>query len=1216
MKKNLYLLILLFLTTEMIYSQTSSPSLQWSKTIRGQYSSPFEEVVKSTKDNLGNIYVLCQDYINIYVVKYDASGAIADVMIYNGTANGTEYAYDIKLDNDGNIIIGASVFYASYNCPAIIKFNPSGDLLWDKLITGAYPASNHVRSIAIDVNNNIHFCGSINDSLLAGKVSSTGNTLWQQTFSPNSNYSTGVAYMIAADDNGISYLSGKAVNQNGNSDLLVAKFSTGGAIQWYKTINGFMNENDEATFIKVDNNYNCYVAGLLADTSATNKTACVIKYNAAGGQQWAKKLHQAGIFKQESVSVQDFHLDNQGNSYIALKEDRENYTSLNTKIIKLSNLGTLNWTKLHEGNGLDQIPYSLSTDNFGNVYACGTEALPVGADVFVLKYNPSGTAIFSNTYEYSASSYETPKTLTIDNSGNVYLATTFNFSMDSKQDVGLVKFNNAGALQYESLYNAPISSISQSTKLILENDFTYALGTIQNDGSSHDIAISNFDTHGFVQWQNVVDHESGSNYSKDMAKFQSNLFVLGTENTSGGSVIIKYDSIGSLEWMDTIHQSTFSRVAVLSNGNPVFAGSAIYGFSEPDFRLAIYNSATGNSIFQNSPAQVADYNSDVSVLKVDQNDNIYAFGYTTFFGVSPSYKKLQLQKFNSAGALQWTTHLTGIDSTDFSYSTAKNIFIDNSFNAYVIANAMTLSTNSSKTIITKYDSNGNQIWRQEYALSSTNENLGSALMANDGNIYTLSAQSNGQPIVVRKIDPANGAEIWVQTPSVYPYTLAYDGILAMDSANNIFITSAAFINGSLHFDQLILLCKLDSTGNLIWKTTFNGAYVGNDYPNDIKVSDDGRIYLLASAVMSNYGNVPDITLLKFCDIPDPVIYSSGPINNLCPLSSVDLIASGGVSYLWNDGSTTSTTLSVDTTGDFFSSVFLSDGCFKNTDTLHVNLKTAPSTPEICLVTVDSLSTHNIIVWDKTAITGASAFKIYREDVTNVYTLIATVPYDSLSEYHDLAANPNTTTKRYKLSAIDSCGQESGMSNYHNTIYIVNSGLGQYTWNPLYTIENSGNPVDNYVLMRDDNSNGNWALITTTAGTQNTLVDPNYASFPNASYRVETLWNRNCLSTRGAINTSRSNIKSPTSLIGINSLEGNMEITTFPNPFTSSLNFESAIYMDKVSIELYNSIGQLVYKGNHSGNKINIQLPELANGLYHYTIKGESFTKQGVLSKTD
>jgi len=49
--------------------------------------------------------------------------------------------------------------------------------------------------------------------------------------------------------------------------------------------------------------------------------------------------------------------------------------------------------------------------------------------------------------------------------------------------------------------------------------------------------------------------------------------------------------------------------------------------------------------------------------------------------------------------------------------------------------------------------------------------------------------------------------------------------------------------------------------------------------------------------------------------------------------------------------------------NFFVSVTDLHNCHLASDTVNIHLTSAP-TPEICIVTVDSTTSHNLIVWDK------------------------------------------------------------------------------------------------------------------------------------------------------------------------------------------------------------------------------------------------------------
>lgn len=455
---------------------------------------------------------------------------------------------------------------------------------------------------------------------------------------------------------------------------------------------------------------------------------------------------------------------------------------------------------------------------------------------------------------------------------------------------------------------------------------------------------------------------------------------------------------------------------------------------------------------------------------------------------------------------------------------------------------------------------------------------------------------------VQKWDNA-GNFIWEKTfTNAIAPDLETGKALTVDAAGNIYACGLLSNNGQQYKEYLV---KITPAGNVLWTKWYND-YASDVYSHQYIDVKNGRAFVALGIVPRIYG-VDDIGVLKYCDIPDPVLSSGGSVN-ICNNSTYSVAAPVATSYQWSTGAT-SQAITVSSGGDYFCTVYEADGCNKNTDTLHVNLISAPATPSICMVTVDDSSKHNLVLWDKTpyANTGVAGFNIYREDLTNVYHLVGSVPYANLSEYIDFDgnANPNVTTKRYKLTAVDTCGNESQMSNYHNTIYIVSSGGGQFSWNQRYTIENSPNPVLQYMLERDDYNTNTWHVIDSTSGNQLNINDANFATFqPTANWRVVTQWGISCTptarmsggnSTQGTVVKSKSNI-SNNRVANVDAL-GSVQISVYPNPAQNNISVTFAPG-GRTTIKLLNLVGEEVLPSVLSEtNSASFDLSKLPGGVY-------------------
>jgi len=265
-----------------------------------------------------------------------------------------------------------------------------------------------------------------------------------------------------------------------------------------------------------------------------------------------------------------------------------------------------------------------------------------------------------------------------------------------------------------------------------------------------------------------------------------------------------------------------------------------------------------------------------------------------------------------------------------------------------------------------------------------------------------------------------------------------------------------------------------------------------------------------------------------------------------------------------------------------------DSCGYSYATSRTIATNQPPGVDICLVTVDSASTHNIIIWEKPLSALIDSFFIYRETATNIYSKIASVPYAALSEYWDLDtnANPNSTSHRYKLSVLDTCGAESDLSFYHNTIHLQNLGNGNFQWT-FYQIENLLNPVLSFNIYRDDLGNGNFFPIGNVPGTNATFTDINFNAFDSSIYVIDVNWSIACNPSR-TVSTTRSNIRHRNSfdrpVLGMESMSDE-KFEIFPNPGIGAFTMNSQLAVRQIAI--INSLGQEVWSEKHGPMSYNL-----------------------------
>lgn len=308
------------------------------------------------------------------------------------------------------------------------------------------------------------------------------------------------------------------------------------------------------------------------------------------------------------------------------------------------------------------------------------------------------------------------------------------------------------------------------------------------------------------------------------------------------------------------------------------------------------------------------------------------------------------------------------------------------------------------------------------------------------------------------------------------------------------------------------------------------------------------------------------------------------------------------SYLWSNGATTQNinnlnpgTYSVEVTG--------STGCIT---VLGATVEsTLPEPVEICLVTVDSLTNTNLVVWEKPITTGIHHFNIYREtSQAGLYQIAGSVNYADESIFNDLVASPNVRSWRYKISSVDACGNESELSENHKTIHLVISqGLsGDYN---LFWDSYEGFPYPNFILKRHTNLGG-WTTLTTMPNNLHTYTD-NTSTTDGLFYVVTVNAPDMCSSTKMAqdFNTTRSNRDNRFSTGIPNSVTEllNQAISIYPNPVNTVLNIENSS-SQLIEARILDQTGRAISTVTLIPGQSKIDCGKLAAGMYNIELQAQ------------
>jgi len=406
-------------------------------------------------------------------------------------------------------------------------------------------------------------------------------------------------------------------------------------------------------------------------------------------------------------------------------------------------------------------------------------------------------------------------------------------------------------------------------------------------------------------------------------------------------------------------------------------------------------------------------------------------------------------------------------------------------------------------------------------------------------------------------------------------------------ATNITIISLPIL--SLSNDTLVC-----SGSTIMLSATSNGNYYlwsNGETTNAISVSilSDTTFYVWSG---NNCGIAIDsITVTLF---QEPLI-DLGADQFFCWGQSIILNPGSGnfASYEWSTGATTAT-ISVDTTGTYWVYIIDNNGC-SGRDTVLITAL-LPTPEEVCYVEFDTVTWKNNVNWTSMLPGNADSVKIYKEISLDVWDLLGTV--NSLNtNFIDITSNPQLQSYSYKIAVIDTCGNESNMSQHHTTITLLSNydnvnDTYDFTWSAY-----QGLTVSDYFLFGIDASN----VVTQIATVPGNIYMYNYVN-PSTNYV------KYFVGFETPVCGAKSNVIVKSNWVqsvvtGIEKFES-ASFSVFPNPANEKIEIKTDL--GKYEIELINIFGQVLLKEK---NATEINVGDYAPGTYILRINGENFTSQ-------
>jgi hypothetical protein len=365
----LFLFFIIFLLVLRSYSQ---PYLQWVSTYNDSLNTN-NQLKNISRDSLGNIFVCCSG-LGVMTLKYNSSGQFQWKNFF-GSFNSIP-VYTIATKN-GNIYTAGLV--PEVHGLKVVKYDESGNVL-DSCSTDI---TWWVNEFVMDDNENCYFVGTqnINDNeVLLIKYDSSLNFKWKRTYS-HTGHDWGLS--LALDKNKNIYVSGYLGNSSFGYKSILIKYDSLGNQSWHKEYDGPFGMDTKGVKVICDEQNNTILGNYVQDTTHWYHFT-IAKYTTNGSLIWDRYIIDTGSKTNE---IKNIKVTQDCDIYILGYSGRLS-TSYDYLTTKLDSSGNILWNNLYSSPGyVDDYPWSIYVDNFGNAYVTGSSV--------TVKYDSSGNNIWS-----------------------------------------------------------------------------------------------------------------------------------------------------------------------------------------------------------------------------------------------------------------------------------------------------------------------------------------------------------------------------------------------------------------------------------------------------------------------------------------------------------------------------------------------------------------------------------------------------------------------------------------------------------------------------------------------------------------------------------------------------------------------------------------------------------------------------------------------------
>lgn len=353
---------------------------------------------------------------------------------------------------------------------------------------------------------------------------------------------------VLTDATGNTYMCGATLNNNGNYDILVSKYSgglgTAGSLVWSAQYNGNGNGFDAANSLTLDTKGDLYVCGTTYESSADSNNVIVRKYNGTSGTLVWSRQYDFGVNGHDGAVDVVF-----GDKKIFITGASFNGTNYDVVTISYDTLGNQQWVQRYDYNSLNDGGYKLRVNGKTVVVIGAGQQNLTNIKYLTVRYRTNGTFLNAQTHHGTTNGFSEITDVQVDNANNIYV-TGGVVNAGTGYDYMTIKMDSLLNNQWTKTYDA--NGLNDKAKgMVVDNGGNVYVTGYSGSTAGTDFTTIKYSANGTQLWvQNFNGGGEDTARAIIMDKFKNNLYISGTSfnGSSSDYHTMKYDTTGNQIW--------------------------------------------------------------------------------------------------------------------------------------------------------------------------------------------------------------------------------------------------------------------------------------------------------------------------------------------------------------------------------------------------------------------------------------------------------------------------------------------------------------------------------------------------------------------------------------------------------------------------------------------------------------------------------------------